>query len=71
MSNENASVGSAAQTVKPRPEQNTGLRDILRGNRQSGQGGLYAVCSAHQAVIEAAVQQSLEDGSMLLVRVDF
>ena len=44
-----------------------GYADVLRGNRQSGKGGIYAVCSAHPAVIEAAVQQSLEDGSVLLV----
>ena len=43
------------------------LRDVLRSNRQSGKGGVYAVCSAHPAVIEAAVQQSLADGSVLLV----
>ena len=43
------------------------LRSMLRGNRQSGKGGIYAVCSAHPAVIEASVQQSLEDGSALLV----
>jgi len=45
----------------------TRLWDVLRSNRQSGTGGIYAVCSAHPAVIEAAVQQSLEDGSVLLV----
>ena len=43
------------------------LRDILLANRQSGKGGIYSVCSAHLAVIEAAVQQSLENGSLLLV----
>jgi tagatose-1,6-bisphosphate aldolase non-catalytic subunit AgaZ/GatZ len=43
------------------------LHEVLRGNRQSGRGGIYAVCSAHPAVIEASVQQSLEDGSALLV----
>jgi D-tagatose-1,6-bisphosphate aldolase subunit GatZ/KbaZ len=43
------------------------LRNILRGNRQSGKGGIYSVCSAHPAVIDAAVQQSLENGSVLLV----
>src|SRR5581483_1494594 len=43
------------------------LREILRGNRLNGKGGIYAVCSAHPAVIEAAVQQSSEDGSVLLV----
>jgi D-tagatose-1,6-bisphosphate aldolase subunit GatZ/KbaZ len=43
------------------------LREVLRGNRESGKGGIYAVCSAHPAVIEASVQQSLADGSALLV----
>ncbi len=56
------------QTLHPRPvDLSTRLRDVLRGNRRSGKGGIYAVCSAHLAVIEAAVQQSLEDGSVLLV----
>ena len=45
----------------------TRLREVLHGNRQAGKGGIYAVCSAHPAVIEAAIQQSLEDGSILLV----
>jgi D-tagatose-1,6-bisphosphate aldolase subunit GatZ/KbaZ len=45
----------------------TRLRKVLRSNRQSGKGGVYAVCSAHLAVIEAAVEQSLEDGSVLHV----
>ena len=48
-------------------DSSTRLSDVLRNNRQSGTGGIYAVCSAHPAVIEAAVQQSLEDGSVLLV----
>jgi D-tagatose-1,6-bisphosphate aldolase subunit GatZ/KbaZ len=48
-------------------DSSTRLRDVLRNNRQSGKGGIYAVCSAHPAVIEAAIQQSLEDGSVLLV----
>lgn len=43
------------------------LRDVLRGNRQSGKGGTYAVCSAHPQVIEAAIRQALEDGSVLHV----
>jgi D-tagatose-1,6-bisphosphate aldolase subunit GatZ/KbaZ len=42
-------------------------RELLRSNRLSGTGGIYAVCSAHPAVIEAAVKQSLEDGSVLVV----
>ncbi len=43
------------------------LENTLRGNRQSGKGGTYAVCSAHPAVTEAALQQSLKDGSLLHV----
>jgi D-tagatose-1,6-bisphosphate aldolase subunit GatZ/KbaZ len=43
----------------------TRLREILRANRESGRGGTYAVCSSHPAVIQAALQQSLADGSLL------
>jgi D-tagatose-1,6-bisphosphate aldolase subunit GatZ/KbaZ len=43
------------------------LRDVLRRNRQSGKGGVYAVCSAHPHVIDAAIQQSIEDGCVLHV----
>jgi D-tagatose-1,6-bisphosphate aldolase subunit GatZ/KbaZ len=50
-----------------REDSSTRLRELLRSNRLSGKGGIYAVCSAHPAVIEAAVQQSLQDGSVLLV----
>jgi D-tagatose-1,6-bisphosphate aldolase subunit GatZ/KbaZ len=52
---------------KQREDSSTQLRDLLRSNRLSGKGGIYAVCSAHPAVIGATVQQSLEDGSVLLV----
>jgi D-tagatose-1,6-bisphosphate aldolase subunit GatZ/KbaZ len=45
----------------------TWLRDVLQHNRESGRGGTYAVCSAHQAVIEASIQQSCSDGSILHV----
>ena len=45
----------------------TRLREILCANRESGKGGTYAVCSAHLAVVEAAVQQSLQDRSILHV----
>ncbi len=48
-------------------DSSTHLRDILRGNRQSAKGGIYAVCSAHPAVIEAGIEQSLKDGSIFLV----
>jgi len=66
----NENISSRSET-RPRNRQREDLgarlREVLRGNRQSGKAGIYAVCSAHLAVIEAAVQQSLEDGSVLLV----
>lgn len=45
----------------------TRFRNLLRGNRKSRTGGTYAVCSAHPVVIEAAIQQSLADASLLHV----
>jgi D-tagatose-1,6-bisphosphate aldolase subunit GatZ/KbaZ len=55
-------------TLNQKREDSTArLRDVFLSNRQSGQGGIFAVCSAHPTVIEAAVQQSLEDDSILLV----
>ena len=45
----------------------TRLKNVLRGNRHSGKGGTYAVCSGHPAVIQAAIQQSLADRSLLHV----
>ena len=53
--------------MKQREDTTTQLRDMLHSNRQSGRGGIYAVCSAHPAVIAAAVAQAIEDGSLLLV----
>jgi len=43
------------------------LRDVLICNRPSGKGGVYAVCSAHPWVIGAAIQQAIEDDSVLHV----
>jgi D-tagatose-1,6-bisphosphate aldolase subunit GatZ/KbaZ len=43
------------------------LRNVLRGNRLNAKCGTYAVCSAHPAVIDAAIQESLTDGSLLHV----
>ncbi len=43
------------------------LREIVRRNRRSEKVGVYAVCSAHPSVIAAAVQQAVEDGSVLHV----
>lgn len=41
------------------------LHNLLRGNRQTGKGGTFAVCSAHPAVIEASIRESLEAESLL------
>jgi D-tagatose-1,6-bisphosphate aldolase subunit GatZ/KbaZ len=43
------------------------LQDVLIRNRRSGKGGVYAVCSAHPWVIDAAIKQAMEDGSVLHV----
>jgi len=49
--------------------QNAGsrLQDVLLRNRKANKGGDYAVCSAHPKVIEAAIEQSIQDGSVLHV----
>ena len=43
------------------------LQDVIRRNRRSEKVGVYAVCSAHPSVIAAAVQQAVEDESVLHV----
>jgi D-tagatose-1,6-bisphosphate aldolase subunit GatZ/KbaZ len=43
------------------------FRNVLRRNAQVGRGGVYAVCSAHPQVIDAAIGQAIEDGSVLHV----
>ena len=43
------------------------LRSVVQRNRSGETVGSYAVCSAHPAVIEAAIQQALEDGNCLHV----
>ncbi len=43
------------------------LREIVRRNRCGEKVGAYAVCSAHPSVIAAAVQQAVEDESVLHV----
>jgi hypothetical protein len=63
---------SPSEAIKPSGHQQSDdpgarLQDVLRRNRELGQGGVYAVCSAHTQVIEAAIQQAIEDGSVLHV----
>lgn len=41
--------------------------DILANNRKVGTQGIYSVCSANAAVLEACFRQAREDGSMLLI----
>jgi D-tagatose-1,6-bisphosphate aldolase subunit GatZ/KbaZ len=43
------------------------LRSLVGHNRGGEKVGVYAVCSAHPSVIEAAVRQAIEDGTVLHV----
>lgn len=43
------------------------LRDCVDRNRRDEKVGLFSVCSAHPRVLEAAMAQAREDGSMLCV----
>src|ERR1700684_1915124 len=43
------------------------LRSVVQRNRAGEAVGSYAVCSAHAAVIDAAIQQALEDGNCVHV----
>lgn len=43
------------------------LRDIIDTHRAGRGGGIYSVCSAHPIVLEAAITQAVEDGTVLLV----
>jgi D-tagatose-1,6-bisphosphate aldolase subunit GatZ/KbaZ len=45
----------------------TSLQGVITRNRVSGNGGVYAVCSAHPWVIDAAIQQSKENAAVLHV----
>lgn len=43
------------------------LRQIIQSNRQGKSTGIYAVCSAHPLVIEAAIEQAKADKTPLLI----
>jgi D-tagatose-1,6-bisphosphate aldolase subunit GatZ/KbaZ len=43
------------------------LQSVIDRNRRGEKVGVYAVCSAHPSVIEAAVRQAIEGGSVLHV----
>src|SRR5438034_10978936 len=54
-------------TLQQKQSSGEKLRDLLKQNRRSGSGGIYSVCSAHPWVIEAAIQQAMENNFILLV----
>ena len=43
------------------------LQEIIHRNRNGEKVGVYAVCSAHPSVLAAAIQQAVDDGSVLHV----
>ena len=53
--------------IQRRRNSSAALRNIVNRNRVSAEGGVYAVCSAHPWVIDAAIHQAMEDDSVLLV----
>jgi D-tagatose-1,6-bisphosphate aldolase subunit GatZ/KbaZ len=59
------SLKTNGTAVAARPSQY--LRNIVQRNRGGEAVGSYAVCSAHPTVIDAAIQQTLEDGNCLHV----
>jgi D-tagatose-1,6-bisphosphate aldolase subunit GatZ/KbaZ len=55
-------------TVEPKHDHASSLlQDVIRRNRSGEKVGVYSVCSAHPNVIDAAIRQSIDDGSILLV----
>ena len=52
--------------MEPQPQRaSQHLQELIRRNRRRERVGVYAVCSAHPSVIAAAVQQTIEDDSVL------
>jgi len=43
------------------------ITEIIRANRNGENRGIYAICSAHPLVIEAAIEQALKDDSPILI----
>ncbi|MBR8273895.1 D-tagatose-bisphosphate aldolase, class II, non-catalytic subunit [Burkholderia cenocepacia] len=61
---------SGLTTVAERPRTahaDTVLRMIFDANRADAQRGIYAICSAHRLVLEAACEAARADGSLLLI----
>ena len=54
------------RTIPPNQRNSsTSLQGVITRNRASGNGGVYAVCSAHPWVIDAAIQQAKENDAVL------
>ena len=54
--------------MEPQPKSaSERLQELIRRNRRSEKVGVYAVCSAHPSVIASAIQQAVDDGSVLHV----
>jgi len=60
---EDASVSQLAVPSQP----SRFLRHVVRQNRQGQAVGTYAICSAHPAVLDAAICQAVDDGTVLHV----
>lgn len=60
-----AQLAEVARTSGQAPAAN--LRNVLDRNRRNEQAGVYAVCSSHPWVLDAAIEQAKYDGSLLLV----
>jgi len=45
----------------------TDIQTVLQANRNGENKGIYAICSAHPLVIEAALEQGKQDGSPVLI----
>lgn len=44
-----------------------GLEQLVAANRNGEAIGIYAICSAHPLVLEAAIEQAKQDGTLLLI----
>ena len=69
MENSDGILRKATRSAEDKARANAGtrLQNTLRRNWQAGDVGVYAVCSAHAAVVSTAIQQSINNGSVLHV----
>jgi len=60
-------MSSKQQTRGSSGSATTQLKRILKANQRGEHTGIYSVCSANQAVLEAAMAQALRDDSLLCI----